>query len=112
MLPSNIFTFNNMIIYVDIDGTIAYTPKKDLSWDYEKSIPKFEYIDKINKLFAEGHTIVYWTARGSSSGVDWKDFTYDQLTTWGCKFHRLICGKEKGNFDLVIDDKAKRIEEI
>ena len=36
----------------------------------------------------------------------------DQLNTWNCKFHELKCGDEKPQFDLVIDDKAKRIEEI
>jgi hypothetical protein len=36
-----------------------------------------------------------------------------QLVDWGCKFNYLKCGGEhKPHFDLVIDDKAKRIEEL
>ena len=51
-----------MIIYVDIDETIANTPQ---SRDYNLSTPIVENINKVNKYYDEGHTIVYWTARGS-----------------------------------------------
>jgi hypothetical protein len=101
-----------MKIYVDIDGTICETPYIKDKWDYRKSVPTQSHIDKINKLYNEGNEIIYWTARGSNSGIDWYEFTLGQLSSWGCKFHKLICGKEKGAFDMVIDDKAKRIEEI
>ena len=99
-------------IYVDIDGTICNTPNIDGKWEYRKSTPIQQNIDKINNLYDKGSEIIYWTARGSNSGIDWYGFTIGQLNNWGCKFHKLICGKQKGSFDLVIDDKAKRIEEI
>ena len=44
-------------------------------------------------------------------GNSW-EFGYKQLNSWNCKFHKLICGKEKGSFDLVIDDKSVKIEDI
>lgn len=31
-------------------------------------------------------------------------FTYNQLTNWGLKFHKLIFGKP--SFDIVIDDRS------
>ena len=43
--------------------------------------------------------------------MDYREHTLKQLNEWGCKFHDLIIGN-KPHFDLVIDDKAKRIEEI
>ena len=46
------------------------------------------------------------------SGVNYRNHTLTQLNGWGCKFHELKVGDEKPHFDLVIDDKAKRIEEI
>ena len=101
-----------MNIYVDIDGTICNTPKVDGKWDYESAVPNFSHIEKINKLHYEGNHITYWTARGSNTGIDWTEFTADQLDSWGCQWDELICGKAKGAFDMVIDDKAKRIEEI
>ena len=101
-----------MRIFVDIDGTICQTLRAKNSWDYKNSKPIQKNIDKINNLKAEGNEIVYWTARGSSSGIDWYDFTINQLEEWGCHFDELICGKKKGSFDMVIDDKAYRIEEI
>ena len=54
-----------MIIYVDIDETIANTPEDR---NYSLSKPIAENIQKVNKYHDEGHTIVYWTARGSGSG--------------------------------------------
>jgi uncharacterized HAD superfamily protein len=101
-----------MRIFVDIDGTICETPWYNGAWDYKGAYPNNLHIEKINKLFDEGNEIVYWTARGSNTGKDWYDFTKEQLNDWGCKYHDLICGKDKGAFDMVIDDKAKRIEEI
>ena len=101
-----------MRIFVDIDGTICNTLKTNGKWDYNKSIPIQKHINKINELYDKGNTIIYWTARGSNSGKNWYDLTYKQLNSWNCKFHKLICGKEKGSFDLVIDDKSVKIEDI
>ena len=96
-----------MIIYVDIDGTICHTEDSD----YENSIPNFTYIEKINKLHNEGNEIVYWTARGGTTGIDWTMFTLIQLNNWGCRYTRIETQK-KPPYDLLIDDKSKRIEEI
>ena len=106
-----------MIIYVDIDGTIC----TNTEGEYEKAKPFKQNIEKINKLYDEGNTIIYWTARGGSeksrkSGKCYYDFTWKQLESWGCKFHDLSTGTKgkylKPPYDMVIDDKAKRIEEI
>jgi len=107
---------------VDIDETICYYNEGERM--YEKAIPKFENIAKINRLYDEGWEITYWTARGAFSKVDYYDFTFDQLINWECKFHNLVTGHRdqsvvsreclptKPLFNLVIDDKAKRIEEL
>lgn len=100
-----------MIIYVDIDETIAdFDPKEDRK-AYDKASPIPMNIEKINKLYDEGHNITYWTARGSLSGIDWYDTTKQQLDKWGCKYHNLITG-QKPAYDLLICDKSRRIEEI
>lgn len=91
---------NKMIIYVDIDETICVTPEDR---DYSKSSPISSHIDKINKLFEEGNTIVYWTARGTTTGTDWREITEAQFTHWGVKYHELHFGKPA--YDLFIDDK-------
>ena len=41
----------------------------------------------------------------------YRRLTKSQLDEWGCKYHFLELGN-KPQFDLFIDDKAKRIEEI
>ena len=96
-----------MIIYVDIDGTICHTEGAD----YENSKPRYNQILKINKLHNEGNEIVYWTARGGTTGIDWSKLVKFQLKEWGCRYTRIETQK-KPSFDLFIDDKSKRIEEL
>jgi len=98
----------SMKIFVDIDETICrYIDERH----YPHAIPISRHIDKINKLYDEGHEITYWTARGAISGINWFDITKEQLLKWGCKYHHLSVGK-KPHYDLLICDKTKRIEEI
>jgi CMP-N,N'-diacetyllegionaminic acid synthase len=89
-----------MVIYIDIDETICHSPDKP---DYTTSTPIKENIEKANKLYDEGHFIVYWTARGSATGIDWTEVTKEQFKIWGVKYHDLKFGKP--NYDLFIDDK-------
>lgn len=96
-----------MKIYADIDGTICLTKGND----YKNSKPIMQNIDKINKLFDEGHEIIYWTARGGTSGIDWHELTNSQLRSWGCRFDDIVLG-EKPDFDMIIDDRAKNINEL
>ena len=91
-----------MIIFVDIDDTICYRENKlELNYDYSK--PFIDRIVKVNKLYDDGNTIIYWTARGTLTNKNWFQVTFDQLNKWGCKFHELRMGKP--SYDLFIDDK-------
>ena len=94
------------IIYVDIDGTICNLVK-----DYNDAEPILEHIAKINKLYEEGNTIIYYTARGQKIKKDWSELTKKQLMEWGCKHHELKMN-HKPHYDLLICDKSMRIEEI
>ena len=106
------------VALVDIDETVCVYGEKR---QYDHALPIKKNIDKINKLYDEGWYIIYWTARGGSesskkAGRCYYDYTWKQLESWGCKFHELSTGS-KGNYikppnDLIIDDKAKRIEEL
>ena len=100
-------------IFVDIDETICFYEENiplDGKKDYSKAIPNFNNIKKINDLFEEGNEIIYWTARGSRSKIDWHDFTKKQLEFWGAKYTQLKC--DKPYYDIFIDDKNLRIEEV
>jgi CMP-N,N'-diacetyllegionaminic acid synthase len=96
-----------MNIFVDIDGTIC----TQSDTEYPKATPLADNISKINKLYQQGNTITYWTARGTVTGIDWLELTKSQLEKWGCLYHNLSVG-EKPAYDLLICDKTKRIEEI
>jgi hypothetical protein len=95
-----------MLIYVDVDGTICNT-----EGGYMNAKPIPENIAKINRLYDEGNIIVYWTARGKLTGINWSELTGQQLTEWGCKYHDVVMN-QKPAYDLLICDKTKRIEEL
>ncbi len=90
------------VIYVDIDNTICF--KQTIDCVYDNAIPNPTRIAQINSLYEAGHRIVYWTARGTVTGIDWRPVTESQLQRWGCLYHALKMGKPA--FDLFIDDKA------
>jgi hypothetical protein len=100
-----------MIIYIDIDETICHHPYEDETTDrdYTRAEPLYENIEKGNSLFDEGHTIVYWTARGTTTGLDWRELTEEQFKNWGVKYHDLKFGKPY--YDLFIDDKNMNVSD-
>ena len=96
---------------IDIDGTICVPGTNDEN-RYIKATPIQSRIDKINKLYDEGHHITYFTARGMGRYSDnadlakarFLDITELQLRLWGCKYYNLILGKPSADF--YIDDKG------
>lgn len=92
----------DMNIYVDIDDTICFYNHKE-GLNYSNAIPYNKRIMHINYLYDQGNYIVYWTARGSVTGIDWREITEGQLNKWGCKYHKLML--KKPAYDLFIDDK-------
>ena len=59
---------------------------------------------KINKLYDEGNIIIFNTARGFVTKIDWYKLTEEQLNNWGVKFHDLYLTKPHA--DIYIDDKG------
>jgi len=88
----------------DIDGTIC----TNTNGDYKNAKPYIERIHFINKLYDDGNIIKYFTARGSTTGIDWRKLTVKQLKEWKAQYHELILGKPDG--DLFIDDKGFNCE--
>lgn len=100
-------------IYVDIDETICFYENNiplDGSKNYLQAIPNLDNINKVNKLFEQGNKIVYWTARGSRSKIDWYEFTKNQLDSWNAKYTDLRC--DKPYYDLFIEDRSIKIEDL
>ena len=93
------------IFIVDIDNTICRTEGED----YENATPYKDRIAKMNKLYDEGNTIIYKTARGQKTGKNWIDFTRKQLNDWGVKYKSL---SEKHYADVIVDDKAVNSKEF
>jgi len=85
----------------DLDGTLCTI---DTDADYTKAKPFIERIKKVNELSADGHYIIIFTARGTTTGIDCFDITAKQLEKWGVMFDKLIIGKPYA--DYFIDDKG------
>ena len=96
-----------MIIYIDIDNTIL-TQTNDCN--YREAKPIQNNIDKANALYDEGHHIVYWTARGSVSGKDWRELTESQLEKYGVKYHELKL--KKPAYDVMICQRCFNSYEV
>jgi len=101
-----------MAIYViDLDGTLCDTKRTEERWLYLEAAPFPERIEKVNSLFDDGHTIIIETARGCISGKDWYADTFDQLRSFGLKFHQLRTGTKFGA-DYFIDDRGISADEF
>tara|TARA_B100000212_G_C27138488_1_gene432303 strand:+ start:183 stop:485 length:303 start_codon:yes stop_codon:yes gene_type:complete len=91
-----------MIYIFDIDGTLCTLVKNA---EYSKAEPLKERIKKVNDLYDEGHYIKLYTARGSTTGINWEETTKKQLEEWNLNYHELLMNC-KPHGDLFIDDKA------
>lgn len=93
-----------MKYFIDLDNTLCISKNSD----YENSTPIIERINYVNKLKNEGHEITIWTARGSSSGIDYTELTIKQLSDWNILYDNLLMGKP--NYDIYIDDKSFNVD--
>ena len=89
-----------MIYCFDIDGTICSLT----DGNYANATPYLRRIETVNRLYDEGNKIIFFTARGSTTGIDWTDVTAEQLKEWGAKYHELHLGKP--HYDIYVGDKA------
>ncbi len=103
-----------MTYVFDIDGTICSVTEGD----YSCAKPYIKRIEKINKLYDEGNTIIYQTARGmgrhkndiNQAITQFYEFTKTQLDSWEAKYHQLFLGKPAA--DIYIDDKGVKDEDF
>jgi len=84
----------------DLDGTLC----TNTEGKYEDAQPFAARILHVNRVFDEGGEITIFTARGSETGIDWRELTETQLELWGVKYNRLILGKPFAH--QYIDDRA------
>ncbi len=73
----------------DIDGTLC----TNTEGAYDSAEPIHDVIEAVNQLGREGHAIILYTARGSTTGIDWRGATEQQLKSWGVRYDLLVLGK-------------------
>lgn len=84
----------------DLDGTLC----TNAEGEYAQALPLPERILKVNELYDKGNKILIYTARGTVTGIDWRDLTQKQLDIWGIKHHELRLGKPFA--DVYVDDRG------
>lgn len=93
---------------IDIDDTIC----KEEGPVIDRK-PFLDRIKKINKLYDDGHIIIFYTARGNKSGRGepyYRPITEAQLDNWGVKYHELYFKPFDG--DVFIDDRSIHPDEF
>ena len=85
---------------IDIDGTLC----TNTEGSYESAEPFLSRINFVNTLYEAGHTITLFTARGSTTGIDWREITETQLRLWGVRYHELLLGKPFAH--VYVDDRG------
>lgn len=95
-----------MIYKIDIDGVLC----TNTNGDYMSAIPYKPRIKYINKLYKNGNMIILETSRGSTTGINWKDKTEQQLKKWRVMYHKIIF--DGTEYDVSIDDKSISIKKF
>ena len=86
--------------FIDIDGVLC----TDTRGDYYYAARDEDACEAVRELYDEGHKIVLWTARGATTGHDWRKLTTQQLASWGVPYHELRM--DKPHYDFIVDDKC------
>ena len=84
----------------DIDGVLC----NNTHGRYELAEPYQQVIARVNALYEQGHRVILFTARGTTTGIDWRELTEQQMRAWGVKYHQLFFGKPEA--DIYVDDRA------
>ena len=87
-----------MIYCFDIDGTIC---SKVDDGNYANAKPYKNRIKQINQLYDDGNKIIFLTARGFVTKINWLETTKSQLESWGVNFHELYLTKPHADIYLM-----------
>ena len=98
---------NNETICFDIDGVIATLSPNN---DYTKADCNSDVVELIRQLKKMGFKIVLNTARGSQTGIDWREITKNQMQEWGVEYDELYLGKPAAIY--YIDDRLISINNL
>jgi len=89
-----------MTVCFDLDGTLC----TNTYGAYDEAEPFPWAIERVNALAEAGHRIIVFTARGTATGLDWRETTEGQLQRWGVRYDELQLGKPSAA--VYVDDRA------
>ncbi|MBK6774401.1 MAG: phosphoheptose isomerase [Flavobacteriales bacterium] len=98
-LPPHIKNF-----LIDIDGTICDDIPNEEPWRMADAEVFPEALEKLNKWYAEGHIITFFTSRTEEH----RAVTEEWLKKHGFMYHGMLMGKPRGGNYHWIDDREVR----
>ena len=95
-----------MVYCFDIDGTLC----TNTDGAYDEAVPLPDVIALVNGLHAEGHRILLYTARGATTGIDWRGLTEQQMASWGVAVPPALPGQaDRGSLYRRPGDQRRRL---
>jgi uncharacterized HAD superfamily protein len=91
---------NKLNIMVDIDGTVSDDISNEESHKFITASVIDGAVEKVNKLYSEGHIITFFTSRIEEHRKD----TEEWLNNNNFKYHQLLMGKPRGGNYVWIDN--------
>ena len=95
-----------MTFCFDIDDTICDT----VYGNYASATVRPHMVDQLKRIHEAGHRIIFLTARGTVTGIDWRELTESQLQAWGILYDELHFGKPDA--DVFVGDKMINVSEF
>lgn len=87
-------------IMIDIDGTVSDDIPNEESYRFKDANVLEDAVESVNKLFDEGNTITFFTARREEH----REVTENWLNKRGFKFDSLLMNKPRGGNYIWIDN--------
>ena len=91
---------NQLNIMVDIDGTVSDDIPNEESHRFISASLIEGAVEKVNKLYSDGHIITFFTSREEKDRKD----TEIWLNNNNFKYHKLLMGKPRGGKYVWIDN--------
>lgn len=112
----NVENRNKFVFVIDIDDTLCYAKTFMLGYDIAK--PNSKAIEKVNKLYDEGHYIILQTSRGmisnNGNSLEAQRKNKPVLERWladnNVKYHELVFNKIIADF--YVDDRAINVTQF
>jgi CMP-N,N'-diacetyllegionaminic acid synthase len=106
-LRQGLLPYTGLRLVCDLDGVVF---SRVVDGDYSTAFPIMPMVSSLIGLLNDGLTIVFHSARGSATGIDWYSHTRSHLDKLGFSMCPLFLGKPHAHFYL--DDRSITLQQL